>query len=131
MIAGIGVDIVEISRIKEMRLKHGEAFFMKCFTENEVAYCLRKKNADESLAARFAAKEAVMKALGTGWGKGVAFNNIEVVRDDENPPRIVLHGAADSARREKGIGKILLSLSHSRDYALAEAIALKDSSEIV
>ena len=126
MIVGIGVDIVEIHRIRHVREKHGEAFLQKCFTADEVAYCLTKKNVDESLAARFAAKEAVMKTLGTGWGKGVSFNSIEVTRDDDGIPRIKLHGKAEELRRELKISKVLISLSHSQCYAVAQAIAVNE-----
>lgn len=123
MIYGIGVDIVEISRVRQMREKHGTAFLEKCFTAEETAFCLRKSNADESFAARFAAKEAVMKALGTGWGQGVAFGNIEVVRDGSGAPAVRLLGGAETAMRARGIARVHLSLSHSREYAVAQAVA--------
>lgn len=123
MIVGIGVDIIEISRILALREKQGHDFFDRCYTERETAYCLKKKNADESLAARFAAKEAVMKALGTGWAEGVSFKNIELVREGEAAPYIVLHGAAAELAARRGIAKIHISVSHCKEYAVAHAVA--------
>lgn len=123
MIFGIGTDIIEISRIRALHQKQGDAFLQKCFTPSEVEYCLRKQNAAESLATRFAAKEAVMKALGSGWGEGVAFCNIEVVREGEEAPRIVLHGAAAEFAAARGVRQIQVSVSHCKEYAVAFAVA--------
>ncbi len=123
MIVGIGVDIVEIGRIRRLRERQGEAFLEKCFTPAEREYCRRRKNADESFAARFAAKEAVMKALGTGWSGGASFAGIEVVRDDDGPPTVQLHGKTAALAESKGVLALHLSLSHSERYAVAQVVA--------
>lgn len=122
MIIGIGVDIVEIPRIREMRTRQGERFNQLVFTPAEIAYCLRRKNADQHFAARFAAKEAVMKALHTGWDHGVSFKRIEVLRGDEGPPAIKLHDRAALLAEELGVGRIHLSLTHSEKYAVAQVV---------
>ncbi len=123
MLFGIGVDIVEIARVAEMRRRQGERFYELLFLPAEKEYCLARADADECFAARFAAKEAVMKALGTGWAEGVAFTGIEVVREGVNRPEVRLHGGAALRARELGVGKIHLSLSHSRESAVAYAVA--------
>lgn len=125
MIYGIGIDIVEIKRLRKLRKKHQTAFLQKCFTAAEIAYCTAKKNADESFAVRFAAKEAVMKALGTGWSSGVAFNNIEIIRHDNGAPFVQLNAAAAQVQQDKNISHFLLSLSHSKHYAVAQVVAMK------
>lgn len=122
-IAGIGVDLVEVGRIRALHEKQGDHFLDTCFTPDEVAYALRKARAHESLAARFAAKEAVMKALGTGWAEGVSFRGIEVTVAESGAPSILLHGGAAEYARERGIGTIHLSLSHTGAHAIAYAIA--------
>ncbi|MDR1612671.1 MAG: holo-ACP synthase [Planctomycetota bacterium] len=122
---GIGADIVEISRIAALREKHGDRFFRIVFTDREAEYCRSRMNADQCLAARFAAKEAVMKALGTGWTNRVAFTGIEIVRAESGRPEIRLHGSTAGQARELGVGRILVSLSHSRDAAIAYAVAEK------
>lgn len=123
MILGIGVDMVAIARVRGMRERQGQAFLEKCFRSDEVAYCMGKKRVDESLAARFAAKEAVMKALGTGWAEGVSFRGIEVVRLPSGAPTVVLHGGAGERAAALGVARIHLSLSHTDDHAIAYAVA--------
>ncbi len=123
MIRGTGTDIIEIERIRKLHEKQGQAFLDKCFTSAEIAYCLSKKNSAESFAARFAAKEAVMKALGSGWGEGVAFSNIELVRSASGAPKIVLHRTALEYAQRAGIGRIHISISHCKEYAVAFAVA--------
>lgn len=127
MILGTGVDIIEISRILALHEKQGQDFLARCFTDDEAAYCQRKKNMAESLAARFAAKEAVMKALGSGWSGGVGFRNIELVRADEGAPQIRLHGAAAEYAKKRGITRIHISVSHCKEYAVAFAVAEGDN----
>lgn len=122
MILGIGIDIVEIDRIREMRERQGERFLHFCFTDAEIAYAFSKKNVDESLAARFAAKEAAMKAIGTGWGEGITFRLIEVVREEEGRPRLVFHGKAWELLHRMGVMASHLSLSHSAHYAIAQVV---------
>lgn len=121
-IFGIGVDIVDISRIAALREKHGDRLHRIVFTRAEIDFCLSRANADECLAARFAAKEAVMKALGTGWAEGVAFTGIEVVREECGKPGIRLHGSTADKARTLGAGRIHLSLSHSQINAIAQVI---------
>ena len=122
-IFGIGVDIVDIQRIAEMRKRQGDRFYDLLFTRREVEYALARANSDECFAARFAAKEAVMKALGTGWAEGVAFTGIEIIRQDDKRPEVVLHGGASEKAKALGIGKIHLSISHAKETAVAYAIA--------
>ena len=127
-ILGIGVDMVDIHRITELRQRHGERFYGLLFLPNEAEYCLSRANADECFAARFAAKEAVMKALGTGWAQGVAFTGIEVVRRDDGRPEIRLHGSTAERAAEMGVGKIHVSLSHARESAIAQVLIEKNPS---
>lgn len=125
-ILGIGVDIIEIERIAELRQRHGERFRDILFLPEEAEYCLKRAKPDECFAARFAAKEAVMKALGTGWAEGVAFTGIEVVRLEGGKPEIRLHGSTADKARQLGAGKIHLSLSHSMKTAIAQVIIEKE-----
>jgi len=122
MILSTGVDIIEISRVEETLGRRGERFLTKVFTQEEIAYCEGKASRSASYAVRFAAKEAVMKALGTGWAKGIGFKDIEVVSNDGGAPSVRLHGAAERRFREVGGRSIHVSLSHSRDFAIAQAI---------
>lgn len=122
-IAGIGVDVVEVGRIRALHEKQGDHFLETCFTPDEAAYAQRKARAEESLAARFAAKEAVMKALGSGWAEGVSFRGIEVTVAESGAPSIRLHGGAADYAKARGIGTIHLSLSHTSELAIAYAIA--------
>lgn len=124
-ILGIGVDMVDIERIRALRERHGNRFQSILFLPEEAEYCLSRANPDECFAARFAAKEAVMKALGTGWAFGVSFTGIEVVRREDGRPEIALHGATAQCAQERGAGKIHLSLSHAREAAIAQVIIEK------
>jgi len=122
MILGIGVDIVEVKRIAEMYEKQGDAFLEKCFTPAEVSFCMDRKNWDQSLAARFSAKEAGMKALGTGWAHGVSFTMIEVVREKPGAPELRFHGKALELAEEMGVTNFWVSISHTDQYAVAQVI---------
>ena len=124
-IFGIGIDMVDIERVAELRRRHGERLSHIIFRPEEAAYCLARANPDECLAARFAAKEAVMKALGTGWADGVSFMGIEVVREESGKPGIRLHGSTLEKAQELGVGKIHLSLSHARTAAVAHVVIEK------
>jgi holo-[acyl-carrier protein] synthase len=123
MIIGCGIDIVELERIKEMVDRHGERATKKIFTDAEIEYCHEKRKYWQHFAGRFAAKEAVAKALGTGIRDGIAFRDIEVTLDDLGAPRIVLSGGARKRADELGVIKVHLSISHGEDYAVAQAIA--------
>lgn len=122
-VVGCGVDLVEVERIRRARKRWGERFLARFFTVGERAYCAGKKDADASLAARFAAKEAVAKALGLGLGRFL-WQEIEVVRGAAGRPEVRLSGATLGRAQALGVGTILLSLSHTREHAVAQAIAL-------
>ncbi|MEN6445005.1 MAG: holo-ACP synthase [Candidatus Cloacimonas sp.] len=121
MIIGIGCDIIEVNRIKHSQ-ENNSSFNDKLFTPAEIAYCSQKANSHQSFAARFAAKEAVMKALKTGWSEKVSWLNIEVVVSDKGFPSIVLSGGAKELAETLKVNNIQLSLSHEKDYALAFVI---------
>jgi holo-[acyl-carrier protein] synthase len=122
VIVGLGVDMEEIARLGEAIKRHGRIFLERIFTPAEIAYCERHRGAVERYAARFAAKEATMKALGTGWAKGVRWKDIEVGREPGGRPTIVLHGAAREHAERMGARHFSLSISHSGNFALAEVI---------
>ncbi len=122
MILGSGIDIVAIARIERMFERYGERFLRRLLTPAEQAAALRLANPIPRLAGRFAAKEAVMKALGTGWGAGVNFTQIEVVNDDTGAPTVRLHGAARRRCEALGGRRWHLSISHEREMAVAQAI---------
>ena len=114
----VGVDIIEIGRVAQALERWGQRFLERVYTPGEIAYCRGRAN---SLAARFAAKEAVMKALGTGL-RGVAWREVEVVRLRGGAPTIVLHGRASKRAQAIGIDELAVSLSHSREYAVASVV---------
>jgi holo-[acyl-carrier protein] synthase len=122
VIVGLGVDMEEVSRIREVISRHGRIFLDRIFTSAEVAYCERHRDPAERYAARFAAKEATMKALGTGWSKGVRWRDIEVTRKPGGRPTIVLHGIAREHADRLGARHLSLSLTHTGNFALAEVI---------
>ena len=125
MVLGTGVDLVEIARIERATAgAHGERFRERVFTPRERRYCEgRGRGRAESYAARFAAKEAVMKALGVGWGQGAGWLDIEVVRDPDGPPRLELTGRALGTARVRGVRRWSLSLSHAAGTAIAFVVA--------
>jgi holo-[acyl-carrier protein] synthase len=124
-IVGIGTDIVECVRIRTMIDRHGEQFLTRVFTEREIRYCQRSKHATEHFAGRWAAKEAILKCLGTGWSRGLCFTDIEIANDPTGKPRVELRAATKDHADSIGIGEILLSISHCRPYATALAIAIR------
>jgi holo-[acyl-carrier protein] synthase len=117
-----GVDMIEVSRIQEAAARHGERFYRRFFTEGERAYC---QDRFAALAARFAAKEAVAKALGTGIGD-VSWQEIEVVNGERNKPEIRLHGAAQQLAADLGLTEWSLSLSHTHEHAIAFVVAVSE-----
>ena len=123
MIIGTGTDIIEIERIARAYERYGARFLNRIFTGAEAAYCTARPKPAQHLAARFAAKEAVAKALGTGLKEGVGWRDIETLRRPGSAPRVVLHGGAKKAAERLGIRTVHISLTHNRDYALATAIA--------
>lgn len=119
-----GVDLVENARFASLLDRHPERARRRLFTEAELAYASGKKREIEHLAARFAAKEAVLKALGTGWSGGIAWTDVEVTRADNGRPGVRLSGLAAETAERLGISDWLLSLSHTEHDAMASAIAL-------
>ena len=121
-VIGIGVDLVSIERISQLRDRHGERFLRRVFTERELEDHGLRGARDERLAARFAAKEAVMKALGTGWGGGVGFKQIEVSNLPTGQPVVELHGGAAERARLLGAGNLFITMSNEREWAVAVAV---------
>ncbi len=122
MVIGVGTDVIEIARISQSIGRFGDRFLRRVFTPREIAYCRRRKNAAESFAARFAAKEAGAKALGTGISRGVSCLELEVAREPSGKPSLSLSGRAAQRARQLGIAKSSLSLTHSKDIALAVVV---------
>jgi holo-[acyl-carrier protein] synthase len=122
MIVGLGLDIAEIDRIEAAIKRHGAPLLERIFTPAEVSYCERHKNRFERYAARFAAKEAAMKALGTGWSRGVRWRDIEVSREPGGKPTLRLAGAARQIADGLGVKNVSLSITHSGNLALAQVI---------
>src|ERR1700746_2217912 len=122
MIVGTGIDIAEVPRIAESIERFGDRFLRRVFTEEEIRYCDSKANRVERYAARFAAKEAAMKALGTGWNRGVRWRDIEVFRQPGSRPTIKFHGVAAEFAAELGTKNIALSISHTPELAIANLI---------
>jgi holo-[acyl-carrier protein] synthase len=122
MIVGLGLDIAEIDRIAAAITRHGAPFIERLFTPREAAYCEKHKNRFERYAGRFAAKEAAMKALGTGWSHGVRWRDIEVAREASGKPTLNLSGVARELADRMGVKNISLSITHSGNVALAEVI---------
>jgi len=123
-IVGIGTDIIECPRIGKMIENHGELFLRRVYTDREIRYCQAKKHAIEHFAGRWAAKEAILKAMGTGRSRGIAWTNVEVRNGHDGRPQVLVCGAARETAQKRGIGDILISISHCRTYATAYAIAL-------
>jgi holo-[acyl-carrier protein] synthase len=124
-IIGHGIDLVEVARIERMLGDHGDRFVSRCFTAGERRYCAANPARQaEHLAGRFAAKEAVLKVLGTGWSGGIAWTDVEVVREPSGKPAVRLHGQAASIAAGLGINTVLLSISHTATHATASAIGV-------
>jgi holo-[acyl-carrier protein] synthase len=124
MLIGTGIDLTEIPRIQKSMDRYGLRFLNKIYTEREKAYCLRKRNAAESFAARFAAKEAAAKALGTGISYGVTWLEIEVTREPGGRPGLLFHGRAAEIAARLGVVRAALSLTHTDVLAMA-SVALE------
>jgi holo-[acyl-carrier protein] synthase len=122
MVVGLGLDIAEIDRIEAAIVRHGGPILERLYTPSEVAYCESYKNRYERYAGRFAAKEAAMKALGTGWRRGVRWRDIEVTREPSGKPSLRLEGVARSFADRLGVKNISLSITHSGNFALAQVI---------
>jgi holo-[acyl-carrier protein] synthase len=122
-ILGLGFDATDIPRIAEVFERYGDRILHRVFTAGEIAYCTRRRNPVPHLAARFAAKEAGMKALGTGHSRGVLWKDLEVVRLS-GPPQLRLHGGAASRAARMGVDSSLLTLTHSDALAMAQVLLL-------
>jgi|SRR5450432_11297 holo-[acyl-carrier protein] synthase len=122
MIVGTGIDIAEVPRIAESIARFGQRFLRRIYTEGEIQYCDSKANRVERYAARFAAKEAAMKALGTGWSRGVRWRDIEVVRQLGGRPTLKFHGIAAAFAAKLNTKNVALSLSHTAEQAIAQVI---------
>lgn len=125
-LAGIGVDMVEIARMEKV-LARRPNFAARVFTEEERAYCDRMARPAQHYAARFAAREAVLKALGTGFSRGIGFSDVWVHRNDAGRPEAVLTGRAREIAAEQGVREVALSLSYTHDVAVANAVAMTDA----
>jgi holo-[acyl-carrier protein] synthase len=123
-VIGIGTDIIETLRIAQMIERHGELFLRRVYTPLEIEYCSARKAATQHYAGRWAAKEAVLKALGTGWSRGIHWRDIEVRNELGGRPHIELEGGALEVSRRLGIDEMLISISHCRSHATAYALAL-------
>jgi holo-[acyl-carrier protein] synthase len=126
MIVGTGVDIAETVRIEQVLGRHGERFATRVFTPQEIAYCEKFKNKAERYAARFAAKEAAFKALGTGWREGVRWLDVEVTHQPSGKPELVLRGRAEELAHALGVTRTSVSISHADHYVVAQVIFESD-----
>ena len=123
-IAGIGTDIVECLRIAQMIEKHGDLFLRRVYTDHEIDYCQKRKASTEHYAGRWAAKEAVLKALGTGWAKGISWRDVEVRNQPSGRPTIAVRGGARDVVARRGVSDVMISISHCRTHATAFAVAV-------
>lgn len=122
MIVGTGVDIAEVPRVAAAIARFGDRFLRRIFTDAEIRYCESKANKVERYAARFAAKEAALKAIGTGWRRGVAWRDVEVTREPGGRPTMVFHGVAGEFAAKLNVKRVHVSLSHTVDHAIAQVI---------
>jgi len=124
-IYGIGIDVVETERIRQSQERFGERFLQRIYLPAELDYCQGMKFPPLHLAARFAAKEAISKAFGTGIGETIGWKDMEIVKAERGAPSVVLHGGAKAYAEELGITRVLCSLSHTEHYAAANAVAIR------
>lgn len=122
MIVGIGTDLAEVGRIRGSIAQFGDRFLHRIYTDGERAYASSKANAAERFAARFAAKEAGMKAVGTGWRRGVTWKDFEVVNERSGRPVLILSGVARGIADELGVRRVSVSLTHTQEMAFAVVI---------
>lgn len=122
MIVGVGLDLADVARLAGLRRRWGDRLLHRVYTEGELASCLTRGDADAALAARFAAKEAAMKALGTGWSAGVGWRDLEVVSRRGTAPTLRLAGEAAALAARLGVQRVHLSLSHDKGVAAAVVV---------
>jgi holo-[acyl-carrier protein] synthase len=128
-ILGIGTDITECLRIAQMIERHGELFITRVYTPAEIQYCQSRKQATQHFAGRWAAKEAVLKAVGTGWRRGISWRDVEILNQRGGKPIVALHAGVRDVAEEMGVGQILVSISHCRSHATAYALAIEREAE--
>ena len=126
MILGHGIDIASIPRIAQSFEKFGDRFLERCYTAKEREYAESHKDVVTRLAGRFAAKEAVFKALGTGWKTGISWTDIEILPLPTGEPKLTLHGSAAQIAADRGITRWMISISHTAEYAVASAIGCSE-----
>jgi holo-[acyl-carrier protein] synthase len=124
-IIGMGTDIVECLRIGRMVEEFGELFLRRVYTDDEIRYCQARKRSTEHFAGRWAAKEAILKCLGTGWRKGLSWTDMEIRNEPDGQPKVYLCATAREVAESLHISDIMLSISHCRAYATASAIAVR------
>jgi len=125
-VRGIGIDLVPIPRMRQILERWHDRFLSRVFTEAEIAYCRSRKDPAPHFAARFAAKEAGLKALGTGLRLGISWRELEVTRERGGPPMLILRGRSREIARARGADRMLLALTHDGDYAIAQAMLVGD-----
>jgi holo-[acyl-carrier protein] synthase len=128
-VVGIGIDATDIPRVAEAIARFGDRFLQRVFTAGEIAYCMRHRNPAPHFAGRFAAKEAAIKALGTGHAGGLSWHDLEVVRED-GPPRLLLHGAAADCAARLLVVRALLSITHAETIAVAQVMLFSRESDV-
>jgi holo-[acyl-carrier protein] synthase len=128
-VLGIGVDLTQMPRMRRVVARWDERFLQRVFTEHEIAYCRRRRDPIPHLAARFAAKEATLKALGTGLSMGMNWRELEVRRERGRAPTMVLSGRCREIAESKGGRRVLLSLTHDGEYAMAQAMLIADAAD--
>lgn len=128
-VIGTGIDIVETARVRDSLEKFGDRFLNRCFLPDEVAYCRSMKFPELHLAARFAAKEAISKAFGTGIGKKLGWKDMEIRKRESGEPYAVLHGKGGELARARGVTDVFVSLSHCKEYAAAHAVIVGPSAD--
>lgn len=128
-VLGIGIDVVQISRMREVIARWEDRFLARVFTAGEIAYCRARRDPVPHFAARFAAKEAGLKALGTGLRLGIHWRELEVVRERGQAPTLVLSGRSREIGTARGGDRMLLALTHDGDYALAQAMLVAEDSK--
>jgi holo-[acyl-carrier protein] synthase len=123
-VIGIGTDITECLRIARMIERHGELFIERVYTPDEIRYCQTRKQATQHFTGRWAAKEAILKALGTGWRRGISWRDMEIRNEPGGKPTVAVRGGVKDVVEQLGISEILVTISHCRSHATATAIAV-------
>jgi holo-[acyl-carrier protein] synthase len=128
-IIGIGTDITECLRIARMIERHGELFIDRVYTPSEIAYCQKRRQSTQHFTGRWAAKEAILKAIGTGWRRGISWRDMEIRNDSSGKPVVAIRGGVQEVVEQLGVREILVSISHCHTHATAVAIAVGEKKE--